>query len=222
VTGQEPDPELAARLRASSEARVQAQIQAARQQAAGKRAGRAAFTQNRAVGLRNRHAAKAARLGLIQFHDAKETTTVSTRDPRITAAADNYVLRCTERSRADDKEGDLTDEPKLAPQVISTTLQALTVEAEQNLSITRGDTDLLPDPRGIYPAMQPDGQLLHCRTSTMTAQDVDGALITLAAEAAALAARGVEVSVHFTALTALRQRLSGTDAANVRPISSDR
>jgi hypothetical protein len=74
----QPDPELAAILRASSEQRIAAQIQAARQQAAAKQADRAAFTQNRNAGLRARHATKAARLGLIQFHDAKETT-VTTR-----------------------------------------------------------------------------------------------------------------------------------------------
>lgn len=67
----QPDPELAGRLRAASEARVQAQIQAARQQAADKRASRAAFTQNRAAGLSARYAAKKTRLRLTERHDQK-------------------------------------------------------------------------------------------------------------------------------------------------------
>jgi hypothetical protein len=66
------DPDLADRLRAASEARVREQIQAAARRRDTQQQTRAQFLSNREHGIRSRHSAKAARLGLTQLHDTKE------------------------------------------------------------------------------------------------------------------------------------------------------
>jgi GAF domain-containing protein len=66
------DPDLAARLRAASDARVRQQIQAAARRRDDQQQTRAQFLSNRQRGIRSRHSAKAARLGLTQLHDKTE------------------------------------------------------------------------------------------------------------------------------------------------------
>lgn len=65
------DPDLSQKLRELSEQRITAQIQAARQRADQRRQTRAEFGERRKIGLRSRHATKAARQNLIQLHQQK-------------------------------------------------------------------------------------------------------------------------------------------------------
>jgi len=73
VTEQPLDPDLAAQIRAASDARIAAQVQAARARAADKRAVRDSFARSRNAGVQHRNAARAARVRLTQLHDSKET-----------------------------------------------------------------------------------------------------------------------------------------------------
>lgn len=65
----QPDPELAARLRASSEQRIAEQIAAAKERFDQKRTTREDFARNRQHGLRHRLAAREARLRLTDTHN---------------------------------------------------------------------------------------------------------------------------------------------------------
>lgn len=63
-----PDPDLAAALAASCDERIQARIQAAKQRRVLQQNTRAAFAQNRAAGIRARHALREARARLTARH----------------------------------------------------------------------------------------------------------------------------------------------------------
>lgn len=73
MTQQPIDPDLAARLRDSANERIRAQIASARQRADQRRQTRTEFGERRKVGLRSRHATKAARQNLTQTHQQKGT-----------------------------------------------------------------------------------------------------------------------------------------------------
>ena len=93
MTEQPLDPDLAAQIRAASDARIAAQVQAARARAADKREVRDAFGERRKTGVQHRNAAREARLRLTQLHDSKETT-VSTTDAdrnRIAEETAQYI-----------------------------------------------------------------------------------------------------------------------------------
>jgi len=89
----ELDPDLAARIRAASDARIAAQVQAARARIGDKRAVRDAFGERRKVGVQHRNTARAARLALIAHHDSKETnvTTTDTDRDRIAEETAQYI-----------------------------------------------------------------------------------------------------------------------------------
>jgi hypothetical protein len=65
------DPDLAARLRAASDARVRQQIQAAARRRDDQQQTRAQFLSNREHGVAQRNAAREARVRLTQHHDQK-------------------------------------------------------------------------------------------------------------------------------------------------------
>ncbi|MHA6762071.1 hypothetical protein [Streptacidiphilus sp. PAMC 29251] len=73
------DPEIPTieQLRDLADARVREQVQAAQQRSAKQAETRATFAARRNAGVRTRNTAKAVRLGLIQFHDSKESTTMT-------------------------------------------------------------------------------------------------------------------------------------------------
>jgi len=93
VTEQPLDPDLAAQIRAASDARIAAQVQAARARAADKRAVRDSFARSRNAGVQHRNAARAARVRLTQLHDSKETavTTTDTDTDRIAEETAQYI-----------------------------------------------------------------------------------------------------------------------------------
>lgn len=68
MTEQPLDPELQARLRELSEARVRAQVQSAQQRAAQQRDNRQEFARRRRAGIRERHSLKIARQNLTNRH----------------------------------------------------------------------------------------------------------------------------------------------------------
>lgn len=63
------DPELAAKLRELSEARIRQQISSAKARATQRREGRQEFGRRRRIGLRERHSLKIARQNLIADHN---------------------------------------------------------------------------------------------------------------------------------------------------------
>ena len=92
ATDQPLDPDLAARIRASVDARLAAQVQAARARIGDKRAVRDSFARSRNAGVQHRNATRAARLGLIAHHDSKETTVTN---PAITEHDTPQHHNCT-------------------------------------------------------------------------------------------------------------------------------